>query len=156
MMKCAINIGEVKTFNSSVILVCYGLGSCVGLFMQDPVKGITGGAHILLPEDEAGPQDVNHWYNVNAAIDELMAQFYRKGSQLTSLRAKITGGASILNCSISIGEQNVKAVVKRLDEKRIHIAAADVGGDQSRTAQFNSDTGELLVRTGKDFSYKVF
>lgn len=150
-----LNIGEVKTFDFPVTLTCYGLGSCVGLFLQDRSKGISGGAHILLPDDNSEPGGTNAQYDVTRAFNKLIEQFQGKGSILKTLRAKITGGANVLNLSLNIGQRNIDSVVSQLVKHRIYIAASDVGGNVSRTARFISDSGALLVKTSENNFYKV-
>lgn len=65
---------------------CFGLGSCIGLFVQDRLRGLSGGAHILLPESEKVP-DGFKFYNVIAALDEILNHFKSQGSNLSALRA---------------------------------------------------------------------
>lgn len=150
-----LNIGEVKTFDHPVTLTCHGLGSCVGLFVQDRTKGITGGAHILLPDDDAAVEEGKLWYSVSKAVNRILEQFQRKGSLLDTLRAKVAGGANILNSTFGVGQRNVESVVNELIRRRIYIAALDVGGQVSRTAKFDSDSGSLVVRTVETNNYKV-
>ena len=156
MTTYVLNIGEVKTFNSSVTFTCYGLGSCVGLFMQDRAKGIAGGAHILLPSDEAGPECKDKWYNVRHAIDRILDEFKTLGSGLEGLRAKVTGGASVLGINFNTGSRNTQSVMDELIRRKIYIAALDVGGTLARTAHFISDTGVMMVKTPVCSSYKIF
>jgi chemotaxis protein CheD len=156
MKEYALSIGEVKIFDYPVTLVCHGLGSCVGLFMHDRVKGISGGAHIFLPENEKGPAGINLWYNVTAAVGRIVEQFQHRGSMLTAVRAKIAGGANTLNTTFCTGKQNITSVIAQLEQLNIHIAGLDVGGNACRTARFMSDSGTLLVRTSDTKYYKVY
>lgn len=155
MIEYTLNIGDVKAFNAPVTFTCYGLGSCVGLFLQDRTKGISGGAHILLPEGADSIEGFNVWSDVTRAFERLIAQFQRKGSTLNNLRAKITGGANVLNSSQNIGARNVESVMEQLTRHRIYLAASDVGGNVSRTARFISNTGVMLVKTSENNFYKV-
>lgn len=156
MKRFILEIGEVKTFTEPVTFVCFGLGSCVGLFMQDRVTGIAGGAHILLPDEDAGPDSKARGYNVSEAIDCILTDFKRNGSKLLGLRAKIAGGANVLSYHSGLGSQNVQSVISKLIERRIYIAASDVGGRLSRTAQFDSNTGMMLVRMLESNTYKIY
>lgn len=155
MREYTLNIGDVKTFDSPVTLTCYGLGSCVGLFLQDRTKGISGGAHILLPGKTEHIKGFNVWSDVTHAFEKLIAEFSIKGSTLNSLRAKITGGANVLNSSVNTGERNVESVLEQLSQRRIYLAASEVGGNISRTARFVSTTGAMLVKNAENNFYKV-
>jgi chemotaxis protein CheD len=146
MIEHHLNIGDVVTSSRNVSYTCFGLGSCIGLFLQDRITGLSGGAHIFLPEDESGPYDVSKRYNVSSALDEILKQFKSRGSDLTALRAKVVGGANVLGGDSQIGDRNTKSVVSQLVAKKIFIAALDVGGTYCRSAKFQSNTGQLTVR----------
>jgi chemotaxis receptor (MCP) glutamine deamidase CheD len=75
---------------------------------------------------------------------------------LQNLRAKITGGANVVATSCETGLMNIDNVVKELVERKVYIAAMDVGGRQSRTARFNSQTGTLSVRIPETNELKIY
>jgi chemotaxis protein CheD len=146
MREYTLNMGDVATTFGEARYTCFGLGSCIGLFLQDRLTGLSGGAHILLPELEKGPLEYAKFYNVTSALTELLHQLKLNGSDLTCLRAKITGGANVINVNTQTGSRNVQSVIKQLTELKIFIAATDVGGTYFRTAKFESDTGLLSVK----------
>jgi len=148
MIEYALNIGEVVTSSGNVRYTCFGLGSCIGLFIQDRVTGLSAGAHIFLPDAEDADliSDGTKFYSVSSAITHILNQLHLKGSSLNTLRAKITGGASVINANMEAGEKNIQSVLASLKSNGIYIAATDVGGRYCRTAQFESKTGLLTVR----------
>jgi chemotaxis protein CheD len=155
MIEYKLNIGDLRVSKDvSVTYACLGLGSCIGLFLQDRTAGLSGGAHIQLP-NELKASD-GKFYGVNAAITELILQFKNSGSSLQNLRAKITGGANVVTTGCGTGLQNIERVVQELVERKVYIAAMDVGGKQSRTARFNSETGMLTVRIPETNEIKLF
>jgi chemotaxis protein CheD len=149
-----INIGQVIISHERALYNCFGLGSCIGLFLHDRDLGLTGAAHILLPDAERGP-DAHGWYCADDAIAELVRRFQQHGSTLTGLSAKMVGGANTLGTTAT-GARNVKSVTQHLRRRNIFIAATDVGGTQSRTAQFETTTGALTVRTAGDRTGTIF
>jgi chemotaxis protein CheD len=151
MMHRMLNINDVAVFNQPVELVCYGLGPCIGLFVSDRVKGISGGAHIPLSQKllKSALKDANEM------VDEMLKTFQYFGSDLTTLRAKMAGGASVLAQLSSIGEENTLVVRELLISKNIFVAAADVGGHASRTARFNSASQTLSISTSEKKHYFV-
>jgi chemotaxis protein CheD len=151
-----LNIGEVKIEDSPATFTCFGLGSCIGLFMQDRATGISGGAHILLPEDEQVSVADDKCYNVKQAMNTLLEQFKMRGSKLDNLRAKFVGGASVIPAGGCVGDRNVRSVINHLIAHRVFIAALDVGGCSSRTVHFDSQTCELRVRTAENNSYRIY
>lgn len=144
MTEYKLNIGEVVVSKQPAVYTCMGLGSCVGLFLQDRQTGVSGGAHIFLPNANHTLTDGFH-YSVASAMDELLKQFQEHGSSLQNLRAKISGGASVLANVYDTGTGNVNRVKEALVAKRVYIAAADVGGKHCRTARFCSRSGEMTI-----------
>lgn len=148
MMEFTLNMGDVMTSRRAATYTCIGLGSCIGLFLQDRVTGLSGGAHILLPESDEGPgvEGEAKFYNATGALNELLRQFRLLGSNLETLRAKVVGGANVVSANINTGERNAESVVNQLVANRVFIAAIDVGGNYFRTARFQSQTGELSIK----------
>ena len=144
-------INDTDVTFDPVIYTCFGLGSCIALFIVDRVTGLTGGAHIALPIS----LDDGEFLGAMRLIDTLLANFRKMGSNVYCLRAKITGGAHVYDSLIDIGEQNIQAVVQQLTVRKIFVAAADVGGRIARTARFNSLTGELIISTSDKKTYAI-
>ena len=151
MRERMLNINEVEVSSSPVVYTCYGLGSCIGLFVTDPLKKLSGGAHIPLP----GPSSAGNFQGASSMIEELLNTFTKLGSDMNCLRAKITGGSRVYESSPLIGEQNTHAVLQHLIDRRIFIAATDVGGRVSRTVRFNSVTQELRISTSEQKMYCI-
>lgn len=156
MIKYNLNIGDVAVSRVNATYTCFGLGSCLGVFIQDRLTGISGGAHILLPESEGEENCSGKFYSVEKAVNRLLQQFEQLGSNLTYLRAKITGGANVVGLSVDNGSMNTQAVVKQLTTNKIFIAVLEVGGKQSRTAHFTSDTGLLTVKKPQINELRVY
>lgn len=155
MIEYKLNIGDLLvTKGENVTYACLGLGSCIGLFLQDRSTGLSGGAHIQLPNEIRSGE--GKFYGVKSAITELLNQFKIAGSTLQNLRAKITGGANVVATGHETGLQNAERVMQELMTHKVYIAAMDVGGKQSRTARFNSETGVLMVRIPETNEIKLF
>lgn len=157
MMNHILNIGDLITGKASnVTYSCLGLGTCVGVFLQDRALGISGGAHIILPDDESHVFSFFKYAGVSAALGEMLQQFRMLGSNLTALRAKVTGGASIYTDSLSTGQRNVESVKSYLTSHRIYIAAMDVGGHYNRAARFDCSTGTLHVSIPETHEFRTY
>jgi chemotaxis protein CheD len=135
-----LTINQTDVTEEAVIYTCFGIGSCIALFLNDRMTGLAGGAHIPLAHEGTGA-----FLSVTALLDELMSKFQSKGSDLNVLRAKLAGGAQVFESTMSIGAQNIKAIRQELVERKIFVAAEDVGGRLPRTARFNTRTGDLVV-----------
>jgi len=156
--ECALNLGEIKVFNTPGIITCFGLGSCIGLFLYDRVHKVGGGAHIMLPtlESTEACTGISKCSYANHAIETLLVQMNIKGSNVDGLglRAKLVGGANLFEGGqIQIGKKNITAVLEQLLTRKIYVASTDVGGTQSRTARFYTETGNVEINTS---SYTYF
>lgn len=145
MKEYKLNIGEVVVSKEPASYNCLGLGSCIGLFVHDRVNNFTAGAHIFLPEQE-GPTEDGKFFSVSQALEEILSRFQLYGSSLIGLRAKITGGACVLNVGVDTGVKNASSIVSRLVQNKIYIAAKDLGGTWCRSAKYNSLTGVMTVK----------
>lgn len=156
MKEYYLNIGDVATSSNHATYSCLGLGSCIGLFLQDRTTGVTGGAHIFLPLRKDDVVTDAKFYNAENALEELLKQFKRRGANLNTLRAKATGGASVLGGNIQTGLHNAESVMNSLIQNRIFIAAFDVGGSYGRSAKFESESGQLVVRIPQTKECKIY
>lgn len=146
-----LHMNDFEVSETPVIYTCYGLGSCIGLFLSDRRLSISGGAHIPIPVALGG----GSFLDATFIISEMIDQFAKLGSDLSNLRAKLAGGAQVYASSGSIGEQNANVVLDQLIQRRVFIAASDVGGTISRTARFNSLTGDLEISTSELKTYSI-
>jgi len=125
------------------------LGSCVGVILHDPVKRISGLAHVMLPRAMRADSAIGKY--ADTAIPALLAMMAGTGSRLSSLKAYLIGGAKMFPMAASgigsIGDQNVLAARKVLEEAAVPIVFEDTGGTQGRTVIFHNESGEVSVHT---------
>ena len=149
-----INIGEVKIFRSPTVMTCFGLGTCIGLFLQERFTGFSGAAHIFSSQE--GDKEAGKFYEVKEAIDELIGQISNQITGTPFFRAKLAGGANVLGSYSNAGDKNAERVITELINRGVFIAAKDVGGVHCRTALFDSGKGTMMVRTPESRDYKIF
>jgi chemotaxis protein CheD len=133
------------------------LGSCVGVILHDPARGLSGLAHIMLPKRLHQDEAIGKY--ADTAIPSLLGQLERRGSRRKDLRAYLAGGANMFQSSrdsriTTVGEKNLLAVRQILDSLGIPIRAEHTGGMQGRTVVFDGHTGELEVRTLQRIAWK--
>ncbi|MEZ3116417.1 chemotaxis protein CheD [Halobaculum sp. MBLA0147] len=141
-----VGVSDAHVTDRDVVLVTSGLGSCLGVALYDPTTGIGGLLHAMLPEsaDHPGPPEKF----VVEGIDEMLAALDRAGASRRSIRAKLAGASSMLDLeteSASVGEQNVAAAERALDERNVPIEGSDTGGSNGRSLKFEPAAGELAV-----------
>lgn len=139
-----LTINQTDVTDDAVLYTCFGLGSCIALFLNDRMTGLAGGAHIPLSRESAG-----EFRSGQFLLDDLLTKFRAKGSTLTYLRAKIAGGAEVFGSKMQVGAENVESIHRELAERKIFLAAEDLGGRLPRTARFNTRTGELIISSGE-------
>lgn len=147
MIEFRLNMGDlVTTDRRDVMFTCLGLGSCIGLFLQDRTARVSGGAHILLPTAEPSGFSNQAFFDASSAVMELLRQFRAMGSTLKNVRAKMAGGAHVVDIKKNVGAQNLLSVQQLLIQQNIFIAAMDVGGVHCRSVRFQSASGDMHVR----------
>lgn len=160
----SVNLGEVKFSQNEDILVCYGLGSCVGVVIYDTYIKIAAMAHIVLPTDPKADQntqttsyfavDISPARYADSGMWYLFESLLKKGAQKNNLKAKIAGGASVLAIPIfdkdsnaEIGQRNLSVVKKVLGELKIPLVAEDIGGNKGRTMRFYNEDARVEIST---------
>lgn len=135
-------------------LVTYALGSCLGVCVHDPVAGVGGLLHVMLPSSEIDPQKAqrNPCMFVDTGVPELFRAAYRAGAQKERLVVKVVGGAATADGeqpdSFQVGKRNVLTLRKLLWKNGVILRAEDVGGQRlSRSVFLQVATGEVLVKT---------
>lgn len=141
MFEHALNLGDFIVTKEVANIACYGLGSCVGLFLYDRINKISGAAHVVLADD----LEKHTTYNAKTVFEKLIEEIEKIGGNKNALRAKIVGGANLFNSGFNTGQKNVDTLVKLIRDNKIYMAGQDVGGFKSRTARFNTLNGDLLV-----------
>jgi chemotaxis protein CheD len=125
------------------------LGSCVGVLLVDSVLRFGGACHYLLPFEGAGAAATPRFGNV--AIATLVERMLVLGSRKRDLRAKLFGGASMLQGdrpdAPNLGAKNVDVARQCLEQEGIPIVAEDVGGHTGRKLVFLTDRGHVWVKT---------
>lgn len=145
-----VGISEYKVATQPQTLMTIGLGSCVGIAIYDPVKRIGGLSHIMLPDSTAfkGERKIEKFADL--ALPQMVAEMQKK--QKLQLVAKIAGGASMFKFTKTaphnqIGQRNVEAVQKVLQELGIPLLAVDTGGSAGRTMWLDLHQMTVRVRT---------
>lgn len=146
-----LGIGQMHVTSSSEIITCYGLGSCIGLFIQDRLNHISGGAHIALPGQNLGKiNPLEPAMYLDNAFFGLISLMEELGADSKYLRAKLVGGADLFQSKdSSVGAKNGNQILKLLRDNAIYIAGSAIGGCDGRSCKFNTDDGKLWIHNAK-------
>lgn len=146
-----VGMADWKVCRGDDAVTTLGLGSCVGIAVRDPVTGIGGLAHIMLPDSSEIRNNTNRPKFADTGIEDLVNAVVRMGAGRTRLVAKIAGGAQMFafgnkSDMIRVGDRNVMASRKKLGELRIPVLAADTGDSYGRTVIFYPKTGDFVIK----------
>lgn len=137
------------------VLVTYSLGSCVGLTLFDPVAGVGGMIHCMLPLSKIDPEKakVKPCMFVDTGVTTLLQEIYNQGGQRQNIIAKVAGAGSPLGReeTFRIGQRNYTILRKLLWKNNILIDSEDVGGAKARTLYLYMEDGRTTVKSeGKE------
>ena len=147
------NIDVVKIFAGDWYVSTQGhemlatiLGSCVSACIRDPIVGIGGMNHFLLPgEDSDGEASESARYGV-FAMESLINGILKAGGQKHRFEVKVFGGGNVINNSARIGSKNAKFIRDFLRKEGYRIASEDLEGDLPRRLHYYPDTGKVMLR----------
>ncbi len=152
----AVGVGDLKlTAKNGETLVTYGLGSCIGIAIWDPVAGVAGMLHFMLPESQSDPEKArqNPALYADTGIPLLFRSAYQLGAEKKRLLVRVAGGAQVLDGDgvFNIGKRNYLAMKKIFWKAGVMIHAEEVGGKISRTLRLEAGSGKLLLQeAGQD------
>lgn len=126
------------------------LGSCVAACIYDPLRGIGGMNHFLLPHDGRGegpaaPASLSNRYGA-FAMESLINALLDRGASRTRIRVKLFGGGRILTHLSDVGSRNIEFVRRFMETEKLPIAAEDLGGDQPRKILMYPSSGRVRVK----------
>lgn len=121
--------------------VCFAtvLGSCVAACLWDAHRGVGGMNHLLLPP---AAQDGEGVHLMELLINALL----KNGARKTNLRAKLFGGARMIDGMSDIGGRNADFAREFFRYEDIEIVSESLGGRSARRIEFWPVTGHARQR----------
>ncbi len=129
--------GEYKVSTDPDVVLTTILGSCVAACIRDPIAGVGGMNHFLLPgsaEAMAAGGDATR-YGVHL-MELLINGLLKKGARKDRMEAKIFGGAKTIASFSNVGAQNAAFAQQFLRDEGISLIGASTGGDHGRKLEF--------------------
>jgi chemotaxis protein CheD len=139
--------GEYYVTGRDMLLVTV-LGSCVSACIRDPVSGIGGMNHFMLPEgDPRNPLSASARYG-GYAMEVLLNQLIKLGASRARLEAKVFGGGAVMRgfTTQNVGERNSDFVLDYLALEKIRVVAQDLRDIYPRKVYFFPSSGRVLVK----------
>jgi chemotaxis protein CheD len=122
------------------------LGSCVAACMRDPVLGIGGMNHFMLPDGDADGGSGARYGSY--AMELLINGLLKRGARRERLEAKVFGGGNVLQgfTSNPVGTRNSEFVIRYMQAERIPVLAQDLLGIHPRKVCYFPGTGSAMVK----------
>jgi chemotaxis receptor (MCP) glutamine deamidase CheD len=145
-----IHIGQVYATREPAAIKTL-LGSCIAVCLRDPVTGVGGMNHFMLPApvngSSGGSAGISH-YGIHA-MDLLIGAMQKAGGDRRRLQAKLFGGGHVLrmmSTGASVPERNIQFIESFMQTERITVVSRDLGGFLPRRIEFRTDTGKVFVK----------
>ena len=153
MKNLVVDISGIEVSdNPEDVIVTYSLGSCLGLVGYDPVAGVGGMVHCMLPMSKIDREKAkrNPGMFVDTGVPALLDTMFRMGATRKNLVLKAAGCSKLLdtNNMFRIGERNNAVLRKLLWKNNLLLASESIGGTISRTLRLYVSTWEVSVTTG--------
>jgi chemotaxis protein CheD len=142
-----IHIGGVHASRAPILLDTV-LGSCISACLYDPVSGIGGMNHFMLPEGADPGNPTSTRYGVNA-MELLISEIMKLGGTRKRIQAKVFGGGHVLKIRESldgIPQQNIEFAHRFLQAEQIPVMCEDIGGYQARRVLFNTQNARVYLK----------
>lgn len=131
-----INIvqGEQQVSDDQAVVLTTILGSCVAACLHDPLLGLGGMNHFLLPGDD-GQSGMAARHGVHA-MELLVNALLQRGARRERLQAKLFGGARMLQGLTDVGRLNADFAERFIKREKITITGGSLRGDRGRRIQY--------------------
>lgn len=129
--------GEFHISDGDDVVMTTILGSCVAACMRDPLTGVGGMNHFLLPGTDG---DEGLRYGVQS-MELLVNGLLRRGARRDRLEVKLFGGAHLFDGLTDVGAQNSAFAERFLRDEGLTYLGGSLRGDRARRIQYWPATG---------------
>jgi chemotaxis protein CheD len=150
-MNIVVGVADMKVSNDpDGILVTYSLGSCIGIAVHDPVAGVGGILHFMLPGSKLDQDKARQkpFMFADTGIPRLFKSAYELGAMKNRMRVVVVGGSQVLDQEgfFNIGKRNQLAVRKIFHRNNVMVDYSDVGGNSNRTLRLAVKDGRTSLK----------
>lgn len=124
------------------------LGSCISACIRDPIAGVGGMNHFMLPEPKGAAHD--SWGESTRygsyAMESLINEILKRGGLKSRLEIKLFGAGKIYEGNIDVGANNAKWVIGYLKSEGLGTVKTDLGDVCPRKVYYFTDSGRVLMK----------
>lgn len=143
-----IGQGEFAIDGGEQAVIATLLGSCVSACVWDPVRKIGGMNHVLFTDNSENAAEI-FGHGVNG-MELLINGLLRLGADRKHLRAKVFGGANMVQGLSEEGARNGVFVLDYLERENIAHIGGDLGGNRARQLEFWPGSGRARMKLIQD------
>lgn len=138
-------------FVSTEPMVVYTvLGSCISACIRDPIAGVGGMNHFMLPAPKEH-QSGDAWGGESTrygsfAMEQLINGILKRGGIRQRLEVKLFGAGKIYEGNIDVGARNTEWVLNYLKAEGFSIASSNLGDVYPRKVYYFTDSGRVLMK----------
>lgn len=144
MQKIYISQGEMHATKDPTTVISTLLGSCVSACIWDPIQAVGGMNHVLFVDDTLNAARA-YGHGVNA-MELLINGLLKLGGQKDQMKAKVSGGAKMIQGRSSAGQKNGDFVNEFLASEGIACVSHHLGGCEARRVEFFPATGRARMK----------
>jgi len=128
------------------------LGSCVSACIRDPVIGVGGMNHFMLPgarnaDDSWAHTEVDKAHRYGSyAMEHLINDILKQGARRSRLEIKLVGGGRVLGNMTDVGANNIRFVREYLDAEKLYVTSEDLGDVFPRKVFYDVVSGRMRVK----------
>jgi chemotaxis protein CheD len=128
--------GEYYVTDDPNVVLTTLLGSCVAACIRDPISGVGGMNHFLLPGNNGAAVGAQaESYGVHL-MELLVNGLLNRGARRDRLEAKLFGGAKSMEGLSPIGARNGEFAERFLKYEGINYLGGSLGGEGGRRLQY--------------------
>lgn len=148
-LRIHVGQGEHRVTDDPSVLLTTILGSCVAMCLRDPVAGVGGMNHFLLPDGQGGGSGAGRRYGAYA-MEVLINDCLKAGGRRDRLEAKLFGGGRMFDALRDVGQANADFAERFLRDEGIAHVGGSLRGCGGRRVQYWPVSGRALQRPVAD------
>jgi chemotaxis protein CheD len=126
------------------------LGSCISACVRDPIAGVGGMNHFMLPAPKEH-QSGDAWGGESTrygsfAMEQLINEILKRGGMKHRLEVKLFGAGRIYEGNIDVGARNTEWVLQFLKTEGYALAKSDLGDVFPGKVYYFTDSGRVLMK----------
>ena len=124
------------------------LGSCISACIRDPIAGVGGMNHFMLPKPKDGGND--SWGESarygSYAMESLINEILKRGGLKSRLEVKLFGAGRIYDGNVDVGARNAEWVLDYIKTEGLTACKTDLGDVLPRKVYYFTDSGRVLMK----------